>query len=410
MKRFDIVFRGEILLENDLESVKSGLARLLKSDPHSVEKYFSGDEFVLRKGVAEQAALRIQEAARGIGAVFDLRINDSNEVQPSPKRPHHRIPPPIDPTPPRYLTCPNCGTPQPKAAACINCGAFLIGKPRRSPGIEGAPRPMATADRSLNGVSMRAFFRGLRIFFLASLLVLVAAHAYLTRARTTDWNDSLRVGIYPINGDGDPATGVFINTLSELTFEPISRFFAREADRHGVELDFPAIVHLAPEVESLPPAPPAAGSRLGIMLWSLRFRLWVMRADTLDEITTDIRMFVVFQGNGSGRKPADSFGLEKGLAGVVYGFADSRFSGKNNIVIAHEILHTLGARDKYDPITRQPIYPDGFAEPDRSPPYPQRWAEIMAGRVAVSPDQSQMPEGLEYVLIGPRTASEIRWI
>jgi hypothetical protein len=83
--------------------------------------------------------------------------------------------------------------------------------------------------------------------------------------------------------------------------------------------------------------------------------------------------------------------------------------GSNNIVIAHELLHTVGATDKYDLTTGLPLYPSGFADPDQQPLYPQDNAEIMAGRRAVSAQEAQMPQSLRHVVVGPATASEIRW-
>src|SRR5581483_10543090 len=102
-------------------------------------------------------------------------------------------------------------------------------------------------------------------------------------------------------------------------------------------------------------------------------------------------------------------GLQKGLLGVVHVFALGPMSGSNSIVIAHELLHTLGATDKYDLRTGMPVYPSGFAEPDRKPLYPQPRAEIMAGRRALSASQYEMPGSLREVLVGPVTAREIRW-
>jgi hypothetical protein len=83
---------------------------------------------------------------------------------------------------------------------------------------------------------------------------------------------------------------------------------------------------------------------------------------------------------------------------------------KNNVVLAHEILHTLGATDKYDLKTSSPLYPDGYADPEQEPLHPQEYAEIMGGRIAVSETEVAMPESLAYTVIGPKTAREIRWI
>jgi hypothetical protein len=104
-----------------------------------------------------------------------------------------------------------------------------------------------------------------------------------------------------------------------------------------------------------------------------------------------------------------STGLQKGLIGVAQIFADAQMNGSNHTVIAHELLHTLGATDKYDPATTQPLYPDGVAEPDLQPRYPQRFAELMAGRISLSASDARIPDSLQEVVIGPATAAEIGW-
>jgi hypothetical protein len=102
--------------------------------------------------------------------------------------------------------------------------------------------------------------------------------------------------------------------------------------------------------------------------------------------------------------------LQKGLVGVVHAYAQRAMTRTNNVVIAHEILHTLGATDKYDPASLAPLYPAGYAEPDLQPRYPQRLTEIMAGRYAVDETTFEMPESLTDVRAGDETAREIRWV
>ena len=104
----------------------------------------------------------------------------------------------------------------------------------------------------------------------------------------------------------------------------------------------------------------------------------------------------------------NSVGLQKGMVGVVNGFASRRHRGTNNVIIAHEFLHTLGATDKYSPVSGHPLGPDGIAEPERKPLYPQRFAEIMGGRIALAEDDSVIPRNLGFAVIGPLTAREIR--
>jgi hypothetical protein len=105
-----------------------------------------------------------------------------------------------------------------------------------------------------------------------------------------------------------------------------------------------------------------------------------------------------------------SLGLQKGLLGIVHAYADPAYDATNSVVLAHELLHTLGATDKYDPATAQPLYPQGYAEPDATPLHPQRLAEVMAGRIPLSEAEAVMPASLSQVVVGRGTAAEIRWI
>ena len=73
-----------------------------------------------------------------------------------------------------------------------------------------------------------------------------------------------------------------------------------------------------------------------------------------------IRLFVSITIRPRSTAP-DSHGMQKGLVGVVHAFADRRHEGANDIVIAHELLHTVGASDKYDLATGAPRYPIGYA-------------------------------------------------
>jgi hypothetical protein len=101
-----------------------------------------------------------------------------------------------------------------------------------------------------------------------------------------------------------------------------------------------------------------------------------------------------------------SLGLQKGLIGVVHAFADPRQAQQNNIVIAHELLHTLGATDKYD-AEGKPLYPQGYADADLPQLMPRHAAEIMAGRYVNTAGRLVMAESLEQCEIGAQTAHEI---
>lgn len=253
-------------------------------------------------------------------------------------------------------------------------------------------------------------FRKLRILFLLIVLLLVAWGTYLTQLRTTDWDRPLTVALYPINGDGSSTSEQYIETLTLATFSGIETFFNEEADGYGLALQQPVDVVMGPVLSEKPPEPPKDRNILGVMWWSLKMRYWARGIASEYGPPADIQIFVLYHDPDENPKLDHSLGLQKGLLGVVHAFASRRQEGSNNMVIAHEFLHTVGATDKYELNTLLPLYPAGYAEPEKTPLLPQEFAEIMAGRIPINDDEAQQPVNLGYVVIGEQTAREIRWI
>lgn len=255
------------------------------------------------------------------------------------------------------------------------------------------------------------FFRKFRIIVLLFILFIVGVDAYLTKIRTTDWDRPLIMVVYPIDGDGSDIASRYIDELSPEDFTGIEQFFTEEAGSYELALKKPVEVHLAPRLAERPPKAPEDKSIVKIAWWSLRMRWWSMSvASGYNGPPADIKMYVLYYNPEAKVRLDHSLGLEKGLIGVVYGYADKKLNGKNNVVIAHEFLHTVGATDKYDMVTGQPISPDGYAEPEKQPLYPQEFAEIMGGKIPQSASDSEMPASLNECVIGEKTAREIRWI
>lgn len=253
-------------------------------------------------------------------------------------------------------------------------------------------------------------FKAIRIGILLLILFFVIASTWLTQARSTDWNNSLWVKIYPINADGSDASSSYIEKLDTEHFADIEAFIAREAERYGKTVSRPVRVELGYPIREQPPVMEAGAGRLDVMLWSLKMRWWASgTAGAQDEIEPDVRIFVRYHAPDHYIALENSVGLQKGMIGIVNAYADRRQRGSNNLIIAHEFLHTLGATDKYEPGSGQPIAPDGLANPARSPLYPQENAEIMGGRIALSATDSVIPKSLKFAIIGPLTASEINF-
>jgi hypothetical protein len=251
-------------------------------------------------------------------------------------------------------------------------------------------------------------FKAVRISILLFILFFVAVSTWLTQARSTDWNNSLWVKIYPINADGSAESTRYIEDLELRHFEGIETFLARETERYGSTLQRPVRIELGSQVHEQPPELPVEPKLLSIMGWSLKMRWWAATVtDSQDDIEPDVRIFVRYHQPDFGITLENSIGLQKGMVGIVNGYASRRHRGTNNVIIAHEFLHTLGATDKYSPLNGHPVGPDGIAEPDRKPLYPQRFAEIMGGRIALAEDDSEIPSSLKYAMIGALTASEI---
>lgn len=254
-------------------------------------------------------------------------------------------------------------------------------------------------------------WKSIRIGVLLFLLATVAQSAWRDARDATDWVDPLIVVLYPINADDSDAARNHIDALALERFQPIAAFMREQARGYGVGVGVrePVDLRLAPPVVARPPQPPAAAGALGAIAWSLRFRYWVWRHDSYQGARANVRLFLLYHDGGRSPRLPHSTGLEKGLIGLVNVFADDAMAGANQVVIVHELLHTLGATDKYDRATNMPIFPHGYAEPDRMPTLPQSHAEIMAGRIPIGSLRADQAESLDEVLVGPLTAREIGW-
>ena len=284
--------------------------------------------------------------------------------------------------------------------------------PRRiTPGHRTGDRPILRTGRCPEPAALwlnPGMFKAVRITLLLLILLFVAVNAWLTKARSTDWNNSLWVKVYPINADGSDATAQYIAGLGSRDFAEIEAFAAREAARWGCGLEQPVRMEIGATVTGQPPLLERDPHMLAVAWWSLEMRWWAGRVtDGQDRIEPDVSIFVRYHDAVGTPRLDDSVGVQKGMFGIVNAYTGRRYGGTNNVIIAHELLHTLGATDKYELGTGQPLVPDGLADAARLPIYPQASAEIMAGRIALAADDAVIPQSLQYAVIGATTAAEI---
>lgn len=428
-ERYNITFQGHIKDGAQIKTVKANLAQLIKKDAKTIDAIFSGKRVVLKRDMDRQGADRFKAAFEKTGAICtiheaeaptDLSRLEMDEKPTLEKRKDEPIQ--------TMDTCPHCGHEQVMAKLCSQCGEDLdkINQaPETTPSTEAIHPPIS--EEMAEGVakakmigemhtqaekkrrSRRRFFKLLRIALLLILLAVVATYTTCTNARIAGWKETLNVVIYPINGDETDQSEAFIDALIEADFTAIETFMADEAASYDLPLTQPVAVHLGPEIKALPPAPPANRNPVSVIVWSLKMRYWAFKHHPYDG-PADIRVYVIYKTIEKGtRRLEESLGLRKGLIGIVNTASGERYQSDTNIVITHELLHTFGATDKYDYDSLAPIYPDGYADPDKSPRHPQLRGEIMAIRIPQSAYEWAMPTYLDQTIIGEKTCMEIKW-
>lgn len=254
-------------------------------------------------------------------------------------------------------------------------------------------------------------FRFLRIAILLTVLLVVAGRQFLTPERLNSWDRPLWVTIHPVLVEASPETRRYAEQLTSGTFTAVDGFLQQQASRYGRKLEQAAVIQVARPLTAVPPGLPAKNSGLTVALWSLKMRWWVWRHGRQDGLApADVRMFVLYQQSTPGELLERSVGVRNGAFGIVNAVASRQMAARNRVVITHELLHILGATDKYDLATGQPLAPDGLANPAQVPLYPQQRAEIMAGRIADSGYGWRRPATLQSCVVGAATAAEIGWL
>ncbi|MDO9233642.1 MAG: hypothetical protein Q8N02_01435 [Methylotenera sp.] len=252
-------------------------------------------------------------------------------------------------------------------------------------------------------------WRHLRIIILLLILATVVQQTWLDKADLA-WKHNLYVAVYPVNADGSEKVSAYLRTLTGEDFEPVAEYFAEESAQYKLGLRRPIEVQLGAQVSDVPPKPPINSSVFSTIIWSLKFRAFAWSNSPKVNVKPDIRLYLLYHDPATHPQLSHSTALNKGRIGRVNLFGDNAYAKQNLVITAHELLHTLNATDKYDLSTTFPAYPDGFAEPNKSPLYPQDFAELMGGRVPKSETEAEIPKSLKHTLVGEKTAREIGWL
>lgn len=251
-------------------------------------------------------------------------------------------------------------------------------------------------------------WKKIRISILSVALAYVCMGAYVDTHQ--NWDKPVKIVMHPINMDGQAETQKYIDSLSEKDFDEIEAFVLKKSAQYRskpVEMDFV----LAKQISNKPllPTEDVANSMWRTMLWSLQFRFFGVWNFKSSDFGADTVMYLNYH-NPKGRKSEleRSTALERGRMAVVNLYAeDTRL---NNPIVLHELLHTFGAEDQYDLFNGSPIFPLGYAEPNKKPLYPQVKAEVMGAYIPVNEVDFMMPNNLSDVVMSEHTAKTLGWV
>ena len=202
-------------------------------------------------------------------------------------------------------------------------------------------------------------FKRLRIAVLLYVLLFVAPAQFFT-ARHTRRTGTRRCGStsMPSRATASPPRGAIIDGLSATEFADAEAFLAREAKRYGVALEQPFKLRIVGEHarraaaarrRRRPPRRPVVELAHALA----RYAPAVAERGP----SGDIVVFAVFHEPTDGVALDRSTALDKGLIAVANLFADRDARATNQIVLAHELLHTLRATDKYSSTSNAPSLP-----------------------------------------------------
>jgi hypothetical protein len=79
----DVVYAGVLAAGRDAAQVKSDLARLFKTDAAGIERLFSGQPVIIKKGLDPQTAEKYRVALEKAGAICEIRIHTPIEAAPA---------------------------------------------------------------------------------------------------------------------------------------------------------------------------------------------------------------------------------------------------------------------------------------------------------------------------------------
>lgn len=256
-------------------------------------------------------------------------------------------------------------------------------------------------------------FTQVRVSVLLGILAIVLLYAWNDvhrRRERTDWTRTLNVALVLLErGAVDP---VAIQTLKARSSVLAARL---NTEMHRYRKGPPPFDFTVVGPVRIATAPPDASGNGFIALAEHQYELWryLRHVDAragVDPDAYDSRIYLVIHKPRSRIEMVEGFSEEGGRIGVVSVDLGRDMADFALFVATHELMHTLGATDKYSPSSGLALVPQGLGNPEQVPLYPQRTAEVMARNLVISPGHEKPPTRLSELSIGRWTAREIGWL
>jgi hypothetical protein len=239
--------------------------------------------------------------------------------------------------------------------------------------------------------------------------VLWAGADHYQRQARTAWHRSVNVALVLVEREPiNPGTILLLNQRVRA----LQRRLASEYRRYGGR-DFTPFSFEVTGPVKVDQAPPQAHGQGLLGLFTETYERWRWTRDIdaragVERGAYDARIYLVMKPAKGGLAFVEGESEYGGRVGVAQADIDPEMIDFALIVAAHELMHTLGASDKYDAEGRA-VFPGGFAEPERLPLYPQPGAEIMARNLPLAPSSERPPNTLDELFVGDATAREVGW-
>lgn len=275
---------------------------------------------------------------------------------------------------------------------------------------------MEATEEEAKAKRKRRFFlvRVSILLFVLFIVVLYAVKDLRSRRGRNAWDHTLDVAIVLVHVSGQtPVDPDALRALEEHVPTLEARLQA-EAERHHPGIGKPFSIRIHGPVESREPPPsPASEGAVDLAKQSLAMKSWLDAIDPSAKIVAehwDTRIYVIARKPASEKRSfVEGQSEQDGRIGNVAVELDASMADVTLFVVTHELMHTLGASDKYDAAGNTRI-PEGLADPNQSPLYPQQRAEVMARNRVVAPGRETIPISIDELAIGPLTAKEIGWL